>query len=187
MNRTWTYRLVACLVGVLVGNLGPKAYVEFRQAETREWREKVAVKAIGDEIPLDVLRPIHRSKFSVAQVLALIETESKGNPRAKSGAGALGLMQVMGRHATERGYSVDDLYDPYVNVVVGLSVLEALAEQYGRSEIDYVSAWNCGPTKWDRARDAKEAPPGETITHWRRYRKTKRELDRWIEEGEWWE
>jgi len=187
MNRTWTWRLTAGLVGILLGNLAPKGYVAYRSADVRIWRERVAVKAIGDEIPLEVLRPIRESRFSVAQILALIETESEGNPRAKSHKGAIGLLQVMPRHATKRGYAVEDLLDPYVNVVVGLSVLEGMAKQYNWSEIDYVSAWNCGPTAWNRAKKSKVMPPGETQIHWRRYRTTKRKLDRWLEEGDWWE
>jgi hypothetical protein len=65
--------------------------------------------------------------------LALVQTESSGDPNAVSSAGALGLTQIM--PATAKGlYNVDDpnqLLDPKTNVDMGLHFLNSLFDRYG--------------------------------------------------------
>ena len=55
-------------------------------------------------------------------VKAVIATESSWKHKAKSSAGALGLMQVLPSTALgEFSTHAEDLYDPYVNVTVGIN------------------------------------------------------------------
>ena len=52
-----------------------------------------------------------------ALVRAVIQVESGYQPRARSGKGAMGLMQVM--PATGRRYGISNLYDPSANIRAG--------------------------------------------------------------------
>ena len=63
-----------------------------------------------------------------AIVNAIIETESNGNPFAKSGAGAKGLMQLMDN--TAKTYGVTNSYDPEQNIKAGTHYLADLYKQY---------------------------------------------------------
>lgn len=60
-------------------------------------------------------------------VKSVIQTESSGNPNAKSGTGAQGLMQVTGTLAKQYGYTKDDTLDPEKNIAMGVRYL---AENY---------------------------------------------------------
>ena len=72
---------------------------------------------------------------------AVIYTESKFNANARSGAGAIGLMQLL--PDTARGiavrtggdsFVVDDLYTPEINVRYGAWYLRHLLDRYGDEE-----------------------------------------------------
>lgn len=188
MNRTWTWRIVGAVICLLAGNFGPRGYVAWRLAETRHWREKVAVKAIGDEIPLEVLDVIHRSPFPAAVVLALIEVESDGDPNALSPDGRhVGLLMVKRIYAKKFGYAEDDLFDPVINVTIGLALLAEERTRYKGVEYHYISAHNVSKDRMAEFIKRGRPLPGETRRHWARYRKHKRRLERWIDRGEWWE
>ena len=61
-------------------------------------------------------------------VHAVIETESNYQPRARSRAGAKGLMQLM--PATARQYAVGDPYDPRANIEAGVRHLKDLLSRF---------------------------------------------------------
>jgi soluble lytic murein transglycosylase-like protein len=89
-------------------------------------------------------------------VLAVIRIESHGYNFAVSPVGALGLMQLMpatGRElAGQEGipWNGDDtLFDPSVNVRLGIGYLEHLATRYGDVETA-LAAYNWGPGRIDR-------------------------------------
>lgn len=71
-------------------------------------------------------------------IAAVIHTESNFNPRARSRAGALGLMQLM--PTTYRwvrgtfGIEANNIYDPEVNIRIGTRYLAYLIEKYGDVE-----------------------------------------------------
>lgn len=70
-------------------------------------------------------------------VLAIIATESSFNPKARSKAGAEGLMQVhtrvhkdkLARHGGARA-----VFDPAVNIKVGSLILKRYIDRYGRTQ-----------------------------------------------------
>jgi soluble lytic murein transglycosylase len=83
-------------------------------------------------------------------VAALIHQESSFNPRATSRAGAIGLMQVLPTVGAdiaraERITSYDRvlLYQPDVNVRLGMAHLDAMLRQYPRVEYA-LAAYNAG-------------------------------------------
>ncbi len=87
----------------------------------------------------------------------LVHRESRFNPRARSGAGALGLAQVMPATAREElrrlGGALRDpsqLLEPKLNARVGASYLARLLRQFdGRAELA-LAAYNGGPGRVSR-------------------------------------
>jgi soluble lytic murein transglycosylase-like protein len=76
-------------------------------------------------------------------VKAVIQTESGGNPRSVSGAGAMGLMQLMPANVKEAGIS--DPFDPEQNIAAGTKQLAGLLSQY-HGDLDLALAgYNAGP------------------------------------------
>jgi soluble lytic murein transglycosylase-like protein len=83
------------------------------------------------------------SKHGVAPALvhAVIRAESNYQPRARSQAGARGLMQVMPSTALEFG--VRNLYDPHANLEAGVQYLKTLLTRFTLT--DALAAYNAGP------------------------------------------
>ena len=69
--------------------------------------------------------------------LALAATESNFNPNALSSKGAIGIMQIMPLTAKKKyGIEKYKLYDPQINIKVGLHFLDSLIKRYkGRVDI----------------------------------------------------
>jgi len=78
-----------------------------------------------------------------ALVRAVINTESSGNPRAVSKAGAMGLMQLMPSNVTESG--VSDPFDPAQNIDAGTHQLSDLLSQFNGDTDLALAAYNAGP------------------------------------------
>ena len=70
-------------------------------------------------------------------LMAMIETESSGNPDAVNG-GCVGLMQVYEKYHKDRmdKLGVVDIYDPYGNILVATDYLMELAWKY--EDLGYV-------------------------------------------------
>ncbi len=85
----------------------------------------------------------------VPLVLAVIHTESTGNPRAVSKHGALGLMQLL--PATARWLGVDDPMDPQSNIAGGTLYLAKLMKMFARRLDLAVASYNAGPGAVQRA------------------------------------
>lgn len=104
-------------------------------------------------------------KIDPALVAALIQQESSFNPRATSRAGALGLMQVLpsvaATIAKSRGMAGFDrvlLYQPDVNVPLGMAHLDAMVRQYPRIEYA-LAAYNAGGSpvrRWRQKRGTED-------------------------------
>jgi soluble lytic murein transglycosylase len=86
------------------------------------------------------------------QVAGLIRQESVFNPRARSGAQAYGLMQLLvptgrltaKRYGVDRTVTEETLYEPRLNIQLGTAYFRDQLDKYGR--IEYVAAaYNAGP------------------------------------------
>jgi soluble lytic murein transglycosylase-like protein len=76
-------------------------------------------------------------------VKAVIQTESRFNPRARSGAGAKGLMQLMPK--TARSVGIEDPFDPRQNIFGGTKYLSQMMERFKGNTALALAAYNAGP------------------------------------------
>ena len=77
-------------------------------------------------------------------VKSVISTESGWQYNAKSSAGALGLMQIMKACAKDYKTPHSEMYDPYVNVTIGIKYLSKLCNQFDNT-LTALVGYNEGP------------------------------------------
>ncbi len=89
-----------------------------------------ALNASGAISPYDELARKYGTRYGIdwRLVLAQMYQESKFDPRAKSWAGAMGLLQVMPKTAAELG--VEDPWDPESNIKAGVKYLSWLLMRF---------------------------------------------------------
>ena len=73
---------------------------------------------------------------------AVIRVESAYDPRARSPAGACGLMQLM--PATAQRFAVRDVWDPAQNIEGGVAFLRVLIDRFGGDLKLVLAAYNAG-------------------------------------------
>jgi soluble lytic murein transglycosylase len=116
----------------------------------------------------DIERHTKQYQLDPGHVLAVIRTESAFNPQARSGAGAMGLMQLMpatGR-STARKYGIplpgtQQLYDADRNIQIGSAYLKQVMEQYDDNVVLASAAYNAGPHRVRRWLPEEEQLPAE--------------------------
>jgi soluble lytic murein transglycosylase-like protein len=84
-----------------------------------------------------------KNNLSPELVAAVVHTESKFNPAARSRVGALGLMQLVPR--TGRWMGASNLLDPVQNIQAGAKYLRYLSDQFNGDQQKVVAAYNAGP------------------------------------------
>jgi len=75
-------------------------------------------------------------------VAAVVHTESKFVPTARSGAGAIGLMQLVPR--TGRWLGAQNLTDPSQNIMAGAKYLRYLVDRFNGNTQKAIAAYNAG-------------------------------------------
>ena len=81
-------------------------------------------------------------------VKAVIQTESSWDHRAISKSNARGLMQLKPQTAlSEFKTPIADLYDPYINITLGVMYLSKLTHHYDMNTMEkLLTAYSHGPT-----------------------------------------
>lgn len=104
----------------------------------------------------------------VALIKAVIYTESRFRPRARSRVGARGLMQIM--PTTARSLGVRNAFDPEQNIMGGTLYLRHLLDYFDGDVVLALAGFNAGP--------------GAVMKHGRRvppYKQTRRYVKRVLE------
>jgi soluble lytic murein transglycosylase-like protein len=108
------------------------------------------------EVAEIIVEQSRRFDLDPGLILAVIHVESRFDAFAYSSAGAIGLMQILPSTGAElaareglpwRG--PQSLFDPAINVRLGISYLKDLADRYGNTSVA-LAAYNWGPGHIDR-------------------------------------
>lgn len=111
-------------------------------------------------------------------VFGIIQTESAWNPNARSGAGAVGLMQIMPWWVGKMGFTDQILTDPVQNLTAGVRIFADELDRFGSVELAAM-AYNAGATavtnairKAGGSRDPETVsqylPASETRAYWKK-------------------
>jgi Transglycosylase SLT domain len=106
--------------------------------------ENVREEFFKKEVPFGSVIYNEAKKHNVRPelVAAVVQAESKFKPTARSGAGAVGLMQLVPR--TGRWMGARDLTNPVQNIAAGTKYLSYLSERFDGNETKIIAAYNAG-------------------------------------------
>ncbi len=91
----------------------------------------------------EILSAAQQYQLEPSLLRAVIHAESGFDPKARSKAGAQGLMQLMPETAKELG--VSDVWLPQQNIRAGAAYLASLLQQFGGDRDLALAAYNAGP------------------------------------------
>lgn len=108
------------------------------------------------------------ARFNVpaSWIRAVIRAESKGDPKAVSPKGAIGLMQLMPHTYAQlriRFGLGDDPTDPHDNIIAGTAYLRDLYERFGPA--GFIAAYNAGPQRYEDHLATGRPLPDETLAY----------------------
>lgn len=101
-----------------------------------------AMQGLAQTWGTEILKDTVSTRVSPALVLAVMAVESGGDPTAKSGAGAQGLMQLI--PDTAKRFGVSDTMDPVQNIKGGIAYLDWLMGNFNRDPLMVLAAYNAG-------------------------------------------
>ena len=106
--------------------------------------EQVREDFFKKEIPFGsiIYNEAKKNNIRPELVAAVVQAESRFKPTARSGAGAIGLMQLVPR--TGRWMGAKDLTNPAQNVAAGAKYLKYLNERFDGNETKVIAAYNAG-------------------------------------------
>jgi len=107
----------------------------------------------GNYYPELILENSKKYNFDPILILSLIRQESFYEGFISSSAGARGVMQIMPETGNEihtninwpENYSVDDLYNPSINIRFGISYLARMQDYFDGNLFAALAAYNAGP------------------------------------------
>lgn len=106
--------------------------------------EKVREDFFHKEVPFGsiIYREAKKNDLRPELVAAVVQAESRFRPTARSGKGAVGLMQLVPR--TGRWMGARDLNNPAQNISAGTKYLKYLSERFDGNETKVIAAYNAG-------------------------------------------
>lgn len=106
--------------------------------------ERVKEEFFKQEIPFGsmIYKEAMKNNLKPELVAAVVKTESRFKPNARSPVGARGLMQLMPRTGAWMG--AKNLTDPAQNIQAGTKYLKYLNERFDGNETKVIAAYNAG-------------------------------------------
>jgi soluble lytic murein transglycosylase-like protein len=108
-----------------------------------------------------ILQVAGRHDVDAALIMAMVHAESRYDPKAVSGKGAMGLMQLMPGTAEDLG--VKDGFNPEENVDGGVRYFKQLLQRVGGNVTLALAAYNAGLR---HVRDYSGVPPFKATRHY---------------------
>lgn len=156
---------------------------ERKVAEVLRDRLDLFPRALTPKLAHHLVNLSRHYRFDPAFILSLIQVESRFHAKVVSGAGAVGLMQVMpatAKHIIEEWdlpvpHHVNmarALTDPFFNLTVGIAYLANLRNHYrGRSPYYLLAAYNIGPARMDALIARGSFHPKQTLKYYEAIRR----------------
>ncbi|TFG80290.1 MAG: hypothetical protein E4H20_11150, partial [Spirochaetales bacterium] len=117
------------------------------------------------------------SGLPISLLYGLARSESLFQPDVVSGAGAIGLIQLMpataGETAARLKLSEYDLSDPSTNLIIGAEYLRRIVEGQGGRVLPSLFAYNAGPTRLRRWQAASGSLPADLFLETLSYAETR--------------
>lgn len=134
----------AAVEGVEAAATSPLAAVADAPKQLTIITEKVREEFFRKEVPFGsiIYKEAKKNNVRPELVAAVVQAESQFKPTARSGAGAVGLMQLVPR--TGRWMGARDLTNPQQNVAAGAKYLKYLNERFDGNETKVIAAYNAG-------------------------------------------
>lgn len=134
----------AAVHGVEAATSSPLAAVAEAPKQLTIVTEKVREEFFHKEVPFGsiIYKEAKKNNVRPELVAAVVQAESRFKPTARSGAGAIGLMQLVPR--TGRWMGARDLTNPQQNVAAGAKYLKYLSERFDGNETKMIAAYNAG-------------------------------------------
>jgi hypothetical protein len=106
--------------------------------------EKVREDFFHKEVPFGsmIYKEARKNDLRPELLAAVVQAESRFQPAARSGSGAIGLMQLVPR--TGRWMGARDLTNPAQNIAAGAKYLKYLNERFDGNETKVIAAYNAG-------------------------------------------
>lgn len=136
--------VVAIAHGVEAATTSPLKAVAEAPRKLSFVSDKVRQDFFHKEVPFGAMiyREAKRNNLRPELVAAVVQAESRFRPTARSGAGAVGLMQLVPR--TGRWMGARDLTNPQQNIAAGTKYLKYLSERFDGDETQIIAAYNAG-------------------------------------------
>lgn len=134
----------AAVQGVEAAATSPLAVVAEAPKQLTIVTENVRREFFHKEVPFGsiIYKEAKKNNVRPELVAAVVQAESRFKPTARSGAGAVGLMQLVPR--TGRWMGARDLTNPAQNVAAGAKYLSYLSDRFDGNETKMIAAYNAG-------------------------------------------
>ena len=132
------------VMGVESATSNPLATVAEAPKKLAIVTEQVREDFFKTEVPFGSLiyQEAKKNDLKPELVAAVVEAESRFKPTARSGVGAVGLMQLMPK--TGRWMGARDLTSPTQNIAAGTKYLKYLNERFDGNQTKVIAAYNAG-------------------------------------------
>lgn len=106
--------------------------------------DKVREDFFHTEVPFGsvIYKEARKNNIRPELIAAVVQAESRFQPTARSGAGAIGLMQLVPK--TGRWMGARDLTNPAQNIAAGAKYLKYLNDRFDGNETKVIAAYNAG-------------------------------------------